>query len=124
LAKKKTSTKKKIKTKLGQGLIKGLKEAVAAAAAPAEKPKEELKTMDPIDPGLVTLAMSQADLAMYINLMHVCAQTFEKLAATAAEQNEEASFNVYAARYKLTINFAQQLAALAKVGEPENRNVH
>lgn len=115
MAKKKTSTKKKTKTKLGQGLIKGLKEAVEA-----EKPK----TVAPVDPGLVTLAMSQTDLAMYINLMHVCAQTFEKLAAAAAEQNEETSFNIYVARYKLTINFAQQLAALARVGEPENRNVH
>jgi hypothetical protein len=72
----------------------------------------------------INIPIPKTDIGVYINLMHACSKTFEQLANYAAEQNDEATFNMYAARYKLIINFAKQLSLAASIGEPENNELH
>lgn len=77
-----------------------------------------------IEPGLVSLAMTPEDLQTFANLMSITAKTYEKLAMEAAQINDEASFTVLQARYRLSRVFAERLVDACKVPEPISRDIH
>ena len=89
----------------------------------ATKPEPQLPPQI-IEENTVNVALSQADLETFINLMTVCSQTFEALALQAAQEKDMASFDVLSARHKLSFVFANKLAEFNSVGEPTSRDLH
>jgi hypothetical protein len=88
------------------------------------KTEEKVPTVAPVDPGIIMVAFSQEELSNLTSLMNITAQTFESLAIQAAQQNDEASYTVLAARHKMSNAYALRLLQFLKLGEPSSRNVH
>lgn len=77
-----------------------------------------------IEPGFISLAFSKEELATLTNLLDISAKTFESLALQAAQQNDEESYKVLAARYKLSNHFVSKLIEFYKMPEPLSRELH
>ena len=89
-----------------------------------KKIEEMPKPAPPIEPGYVNVMMSPEDLRTLANLMTITSKTFEKLAMDAAQANDEPTFTVLQARYKLSKVFAERLAEAYHMPEPISRDVH
>jgi hypothetical protein len=74
--------------------------------------------------GAIEISFSKEELATFANLMSICAQTFENLAAQATKANESDAAIVLSARQKLSNMYAYKLLSSYGVGEPESRDVH
>lgn len=85
---------------------------------------EPVKVAPTVPPGHITLAISNADLITFANLMTICTETFEKLALKAAEANDDATFQQLKARYQLSTLFANKLHDCLRVPEPVSRDIH
>ena len=81
-------------------------------------------SMPTIPPGMVNIAISEIDLTTFVNLMSICAQTFEQLAKTAAQDNDQNSFGILQARFQLSSAFARKLAECTRIPEPVSRDLH
>lgn len=88
------------------------------------KVEEMPKPAPAIEPGLIHVAFTPEDLRMLTNLMSITAKTFEQLALDAAKLNDEASFTVLQARYRLSSVFADRLVDACKMPEPVSRDMH
>lgn len=87
--------------------------------------KEEIHRVAPeIPPGLISLAMSRPDMETFANLMSIAARTFERLAMQAAQENDEAAFQMLQARQRLSHLFAEKLVEACRMPEPESRDMH
>lgn len=86
---------------------------------------EEVRKVAPaIPPGLVSIAMSKEDMQTFANLMSICTKTFEKLAMQAIQENDDATFNVFQTRHRLSSLFAEKLVDACKMPEPVSRDFH
>jgi hypothetical protein len=68
--------------------------------------------------------MSQADLRVLANLLSISAQTFQQLAAEAAETKDETAYSILKTRYDLSSEFAEKLVAAYRMPEPVSRDFH
>lgn len=89
------------------------------------KPVEEvLKSAPTVQVGTINLTMSKEELNTLINLMTISAKTFETLAIRAAQEDDKSSFDVFAARQKLSNLYVSRLVASMTIGEPDSREYH
>lgn len=85
---------------------------------------EVTKKAPSLEEGLISVSFTPEELRNFLNLMSITARTFENLALQAAEQNDEKTYTVLSARYKLSNAYAVRLMQFAKVGEPTSRDFH
>lgn len=78
----------------------------------------------PVEPNFISVSLSKEELATLTNLLGVTAKTFENLALQAASQNDEESYQILSARYKLSNHFASKLIDFFKMPEPISREIH
>ncbi len=85
---------------------------------------EEINKAPEIEPGLINITFSPEDLRNFANLMSITAQTFENLALQAAQQNDEVTYQILAARHRMSSLYASKLAEHYQMGEPSSRDIH
>lgn len=96
-----------------------------AAEVPPAKVEEVLpKPRQQLDPGMVSIAISESDLLTFANLMSIVTKTFESLAMEAATKDDAPTFKILQARWQLSNAFAIKLADCVKMPEPLSRDVH
>jgi hypothetical protein len=88
------------------------------------KTEKELLPAPPVGPGMVSLAITETDLATFVNLMTICAKTFDQLALKSAEDNDAISYKILLARAQLSAVFANKLSECVKMPEPVSRDMH
>jgi hypothetical protein len=78
----------------------------------------------PADGTLINVAFTVEELDTFANLLAISAQTYQQLAAYAAQNNDEQSFGIHSARQKLSRMLATRLSNSSKIGEPTSRDIH
>ena len=97
-----------------------------------DKSKESVKVEEPapqappapIDPDMINVAFSKEEIDTFTNLLSLFAQSFQQLALSAAESNDDKNFGILSARHKLFTMLAGKLAMSSKIGEPTSRDIH
>jgi hypothetical protein len=56
--------------------------------------------------------------------LSISAQTFQQLAAEAAETKDETAYSILKTRYDLSSEFAEKLVAAYRMPEPVSRDFH
>ena len=77
-----------------------------------------------VEPEMVNIPFTKEELDTFSNLMTISVHTFQKLALQAASENDDASFNVFSARQKLSFMLANKLISFNRIGEPTSREMH
>lgn len=72
----------------------------------------------------VTIVLSKEEYNLFIELLMMCTSLLNDLAMQAVKQNDEKSFDVLSARYKLLKQFNLKLLSFSKIPDPPSREVH
>lgn len=100
-------------------VLMALKKNSKAKKAAAIKIKPLAPAVDTINVNLTT-----EELSTLANLMGVTAKVYENLAMQAAKDNDDSSFAILSARYKLSSMYANKLGDFCKIPEPYSRDLH
>jgi hypothetical protein len=96
----------------------------AAEEARVLRDLANIKIPPPPEEGYVNVQFMVEDVSAMSNLFTLSEQTFTTLANMALTQNDQSSYNVFAARAKLSALYADRLLRFLEIGEPDSRKPH
>jgi hypothetical protein len=124
MAKKTSKTKKVTKKKVEAAKSESASEENKPVQAEEPKNNDVNLMQASYHPDMINIAFSKEEIDTFTNLLSIFAHNFQQLALSAAENNDDKSFNILSTRHKLFTMLAGKLAMSSSIGEPTSRDIH